>query len=396
MTTNPDLLTKIGDLQQYERYLPSAFDSSLSILEKLNKVIEIVIELALENVSDDVIMGILQGWLEDGTLRTLLADLINDTEALDAFKAELGESLTTKIIHFNGNAKGKIKDNSTIDRQELQIYGSGDEAYQTGSKGAGMHLYGNGDIQHAGNIAFMTGQDDQGDGRMIISGGSNNALSDGHRTNTDTRVTIGNAIFDFVDTQQDSALLNLKNPSGRPAICFFETSSDEGELSVPTGERLSIGHWEPTTSTFTENVAMDGSGRFIIKTGAVNGDDAKTVDTQHTPNLQVFGETQSKSSELLANYSNDGSSSANLYLGKSPSGTVGTNTATRVDDVLGEVAFAGNNGSGFETGALISASVQTSNWTSTSNPTRLQLKTTPENSTTPATRMTINATGSIS
>jgi len=85
---------------------------------------------------------------------------------------------------------------------------------------------------------------------------------EGARANTDTRVTIGNAIFDFVDNENDTALLNLKNPSGRPAICFTETnSSTEGELSVPTGEAFSIGHW--TGTAFTPRVGMDSGGDWI-------------------------------------------------------------------------------------------------------------------------------------
>jgi parallel beta-helix repeat protein len=85
VTTNPSILDKIGGLQPYKRYLPTAFDESLSLLEKVNKVIEIVTELALDNVSDDIIMGILQTWLADGTLASILNDAImNDQPYVNA------------------------------------------------------------------------------------------------------------------------------------------------------------------------------------------------------------------------------------------------------------------------------------------------------------------------
>ena len=93
----------------------------------------------------------------------------------------------------------KIAINSSDNRQELQIYASGD-SYSTGSKGSGLHLYGTDDSQHAGNIAFLTGTPDNGDARMIIAGGTGttgyvSGVTTYTRTNTDTRVTIGNELW---------------------------------------------------------------------------------------------------------------------------------------------------------------------------------------------------------
>ena len=179
----------------------------------------------------------------------------------------LVQLLITDDIRFQGSAANLalIQKNNSVNRDEFQIYASGD-AFSTGSRGSGIHLYGNYDNEHAGNIAFLTGQNDQGTARMIISGGSADPSSGGYRTNTDARVTIGNDIWDFVDTQQDTALLNIKNPIGRPAICFFETSSSEGELTVPTGERLDMGHWDGTT--FTNRLSINSSGKLLSPDGA--------------------------------------------------------------------------------------------------------------------------------
>lgn len=239
-------------------------------------------------------------------------------------------------IRFQGDrgSTGKIQKNNSTDRDEMQIYSAGD-AFSANSVGSGIHLYGNRDKEHAGNFAVLTGQDDSGTARMIISGGSqsievtsitrsgstatlttavdhdidstwlltvrganqseyNVTLSaivvtgvatltytvsgtpvtatgtitahpgEGARTNTDTRITIGNSIFDFVDNSEDTAMLNLKNPQNRPAICFTETNSTtEGELTVPTGDEFSIGHWETTTEVFTPRVGMDAGGDWI-------------------------------------------------------------------------------------------------------------------------------------
>jgi hypothetical protein len=167
------------------------------------------------------------------------------------------------IPTFNtyGNLTARMQSSMTTGRQELQIYSSATGAFSTGSRGAGMHLYGNGDSEHAGNFAFMTGQDDQGTARMIISGGSNNPSSNGYRTNTDTRVTIGNDIWDFVDDGLDTGLLTLKNPIDRPAIYITDTSATEGELAVPDGERLDFGHWDGT-STFVSRLAFNAAGNL--------------------------------------------------------------------------------------------------------------------------------------
>ncbi len=220
-------------------------------------------------------------------------------------------------------------------RDELLIY-TNRQAFSTGSTGSGIHLYGNHDSKHAGNVALLTGQDDEGDARVIISGGSKQfsvtsitragstatvttddphelvdgdnisifganeteynvfvdpvvaiptsttftyavtgtpatpatgtiimAPGDGARLNTDTRMTIGNIIFDFVDNGDDTAMLNLRNPIGRPAICFTGVNSlTEGELTTPDGEGFALGHWDGATEVFTRRFGFSGSGDF--------------------------------------------------------------------------------------------------------------------------------------
>jgi hypothetical protein len=164
-------------------------------------------------------------------------------------------------IRFGGAADNDslIQQNASTNRDELQVYASGD-AHSTNSKGAGIHLYGNGDDQHAGNIAFLTGQDDQGDGRMIISGGSRLTGSDGYRTNTDTRVTIGNDIWNYVDDGDDTALLTLKDPLGCPALYIEGAGTTEGDIAYTKGDKLSIGAWDG--ATFTQVVEIDTNENF--------------------------------------------------------------------------------------------------------------------------------------
>ena len=167
-----------------------------------------------------------------------------------------------EYIGNNGNgsgANGMIQKNATPGRDELQLYADGD-AWSENSKGAGMFLYGNYDGSHAGNIAFLTGNLDEGNARMIIAGGGG-PLS---RNLTDTRVTIGNAIWDWVDDENDIGLLNLKDPPSRPAIYILGASSTEGEIAIPSGEAFSIGQWNG--SSFSSKLEIDGSGNVGIGT----------------------------------------------------------------------------------------------------------------------------------
>ena len=193
-------------------------------------------------------------------------DLINQGVATTDSPTFVKVTINDEIVLRGADAyDGLLQKNASTGRNEMQIYSNRD-ANGTGSKGSGMHLYGNYDNEHAGNIALITGQNDSGTARMIVSGGSANSSNPAHRTNTDTRVTIGNDIWDFVDDQDDTALLNLKNPIGRPAICISGASSTEGDISVPTGEALGIGHWSGTA--FTNRISMNSSGQVGIGTAS--------------------------------------------------------------------------------------------------------------------------------
>jgi hypothetical protein len=167
-----------------------------------------------------------------------------------------------EFIGNNGNGlnnNGLIQKNGSSGRDELQIYSSGD-SFGSNSKGAGLHLYGNLDGEHAGNIAFLTGNTNAGTGRMIIAGGGGPS----NRNTSDTRVTIGNDIWDFVDDEDDSAMLNLKDPQGRPAIFINGASASEGEIAIPTGQALNFETWDG--STFNSTFEIDGSGNVGIGT----------------------------------------------------------------------------------------------------------------------------------
>lgn len=111
------LLTTV-DIQEYERYLPTAFDENLSLLQKVNKVIAFlnqisvstngllekwneVMEWMLSNGVEDSVVEKLVEWLEDGTLVEIInEDVFNmkaDTSDVEQLVAE------TKTVGVDGD-----------------------------------------------------------------------------------------------------------------------------------------------------------------------------------------------------------------------------------------------------------------------------------------------------
>jgi len=205
-------------------------------------------------ISGSVVDGSAVGLEAGGPIRLKSSrNAANNTRGIDSMSAKIGVS-------------------STDNRQELQIYSGGD-AYSTGSKGAGIQMYGTDDSQHASNVVLLTGPPDQGNARIIVSGGTGttgyvSGATTYTRTNTDTRVTIGNSMWDWVDEKNDTGLLNLKDPSNRPAI--YSTSSGAtdgttyGTIAVETGQNFGVGHW--SGSSYTNRLSIIPNGNVGIGT----------------------------------------------------------------------------------------------------------------------------------
>lgn len=178
-------------------------------------------------------------------------------------------SIVDLALDGAAGSRAKIGKNQTTLRDELQIYAGGD-AYSAGSAGAGIHLYGNSDDEHAGNMAVLTGPDDNGDGRMIVSGWEDK-----------THITIGNSIWDYVDEFRDIGLLNLKDPNGQPALHISGASTTEGDIAVPTGEAMSLGHWTPDGSPVT--------GTFVPRLDIQSSGGVKVYNVDDSPSTPVSG-----------------------------------------------------------------------------------------------------------
>lgn len=112
---------KKPSVMQGERYLPSAFDDSLSYLEKLNKVIKYlheysdlttdmlerwneVIEWVTEDGLEEAVSYQLNQWLDDGTLRDVIED-----EVFGDFKDQL-DKMAEKLDDLKEKIEDEVED----------------------------------------------------------------------------------------------------------------------------------------------------------------------------------------------------------------------------------------------------------------------------------------------
>ena len=207
-----------------------------------------------------------------------LDHLVPETDYYNSKFFSLGEVAWTNdnrrvFFRFNifGNMNSRISNSQTVGREELQIYADGDP-WDEGSTGSGIHLYGNRDSKHSGAIAMMTGQDESGDARMIITGGASDPTQRAYRgIDNNTHVTIGNGIWRFTDDGRDMGLLNLRTPINGPAIRISNVSDDDthvADIGVSDGRDFTIKQYtettvqEPTVSQYVFQLNRDGGARF--------------------------------------------------------------------------------------------------------------------------------------
>jgi hypothetical protein len=148
----------------------------------------------------------------------------------------------------------------------------------------------------------------------------------------------------------------------------FDSSAQVFRNSDGTAER---GRW-------------DGSGRLLVGTSSSNGTFASGV--------QIAG-SSSAGTQLISAFNNN-VNGGELYLAKSRSGTVGTNTVVQNGDSLGLIGFYGADGTTYQPGAYIRATVDGSPG-SADLPTRLTFSTTADGASSPTERWRIDSSGSL-
>jgi hypothetical protein len=181
----------------------------------------------------------------------------------------------------------------------------------------------------------------------------------------------------------DTAMINIKDPQGRPAMCFFKTGSLEGEITVPLGDNLNLGHWDGVT--YTQRLGIEGSGKILFGTNM----SAYPSDSESNPHVQLHGLTQSDSGFGSFNWSAVSTSDARFSFARSKSGVVGTRGIVASGDELGTFAWSGDDGVVFIRAALIICEVDGTPGVS-DMPGRIRFLVTPDGSATPAEALKIS------
>jgi hypothetical protein len=204
--------------------------------------------------------------------------------------------------------------------------------------------------------------------------------------------SVGKAIQ--VGSSGDASLLGFSNSAYLTANAYFSSGWYYTGTTYATmyEQNSGIHKWLTAPSgtagnaiTFTQAMTLDASGRLLI---------GRTSDnSSFGGGLQLEGNTLAFQS--IIRYSSNAAGAPALYLGRSKSATVGTNTIVASGDSLGSLIFTGANGTGYSDAASIGAAVDGNPGASADMPGRLVFSTSADGSATPTERMRIDSSGSL-
>ena len=223
--------------------------------------------------------------------------------------------------------------------------------------------------------------------RMIITSGGLVGIGSPGPTSL---LSLGNAV-----TAQK--LLVYENPGVNNSKYGFGIQSGDFRFFYPSDGVATFGTMSTSDgSTFSAKATIDSSGRLLVGTSTAR---SNLYDGTLTAALQVEGTTYGTSS--LSMIANGATSTGNpypiCYLGRSRGASVSLNTILASNDVIGEIVFAGADGTNLVTTATIKSLVDGTPAGASpgpaSMPSRLVFSTTPDGTTSLTPRMTINNAG---
>ena len=177
------------------------------------------------------------------------------------------------------------------------------------------------------------------------------------------------------------------------ASSFSGIDSDkisEGNTEAEVVDTGSDGHFKVTTEgTERLRIASDGHIFFANEAGSID----TTARLGEGHRLQLSGLSSNDGISVVRYNTSYGAWGFNL--GRSRSGTLGTNTILANDDDIGHITFWGADGSDFNQAAQISAQVDGSPSDGTDMPGRLVFKTSADGSGSPTERLRITSAGKI-
>ena len=215
----------------------------------------------------------------------------------------------------------------------------------------------------------------------------------------------GNAIFSGITTigsKEVGAGITL-SPDGdvfATGVCTATSFSGDGSnLTGLSGVSLS-GSTDNTVCTVTganaiqgeSNVIIDSTGRLLVGTGHGTSRDVGDVSSK----IQIEGAGYNQSSfSLMSNAGASAGNTAHLTLGKSRGSSNGDNTIVADGDALGQIQFAGSDGTDCNSVAAIIIGRVDGTPGSNDMPGRLEFKTTSDGAATSTERMRITSGGKL-
>jgi hypothetical protein len=301
-------------------------------------------------------------------------------------------SAASPAIYFTGDTNTGIY-SPGADQVAISTGGTGAVYFRNGKLGVG-------ESNPSGLIEWRntsTGRLEADSTSVSLNAASNVSLifktNDVQRAVLDTsgRLGIGNTAPGNINSNTDDLVIGAG--SGDRGITLYTGSTSAGYLAFnDTGNTTNQG-WFGYSHTdnallfganSSERARIDSSGRLLVGTSSNNS----TFDSA----VQIAGNA-SAATQLISAFNNN-TNGGELYLAKSRSGTVGTNTVVQSGDRVGFIGFYGADGTTYQPCAQIAAIVDGTPG-SADMPGRLVFSTTADGASSPTERLRITSAGQV-
>jgi ribosomal protein L24E len=220
------------------------------------------------------------------------------------------------------------------------------------------------------------------------------------QTGTVTSTMIADGTIVDADVNASAAIAGTKISPNFGSQNVVTTGTSTAASLIPTGSTVpGNGVYLPAANSVgistngTGRLFVDSSGRVLVTT-SIAYSVPNYAGSAITPQVQTSATTIAGGAYANIAWYTGAANGPNYVFARSNSATPGTYTAVSASSSLGNISFAGSDGTGFVTGANIAAQCDGTPGTG-SMPGRLVFSTTPSGSGTPTERMRLDSSGRL-